>query len=368
MSNQAQTPFGNPEDEDLFDFPVSPAYENAGRPESGDAGQEVGTPAQAPESFTEPNAESNAQPDAEPDVAPTEAVASAAPAAKAETKPTAVPVEAVSAAFSDEELDEDLFAFDSTFEDTQPLATDEDLANLEQELNDYQASAENLNEEVAQESTQVQETATETSAVPAPGNIKRKRDRQEQPTSKGGRRAQKDIPESMWVPPAAIAVEPKRGPLLEILAVSFLALNTALILLAWRAGNQFSETLASVTHTVTDSVAEGHAQGQLRGPINTGPLVIGSAPVVPTGVTSEVKETPETTEGQTQEPSELLDMPRASLELAEQRIRKGRYSEARKGLFRLLANRDRTALSESMVIEAETLIAESYAVQSKETK
>ena len=346
MTQSSNTPFGNPEDEDLFDFPVSPAYADAARGGS--------TPeASNPEAATPL------------DATPVQPVTQESPQALDESL----------------DPDEDLFSFDSVFEDSQPLATAEDLANLESE---EWSSSETDSVEPPQASLPVPdptntdgatpEPKAQPTPLPAPGSVKRKaRSRQSKGSKRAPREAAADpaeINHQMWVPPAAIAPEPKRGPLLEILAVSFLTLNTALILLAWRAGDHFNQTLQSVTRTVTDSVAEGHARGQLKAPL-TGPstptpgTTSSSVPIEPDVVSSEVRDEGETSE---QAPSDLLDMPRASLDLAQERIQKGRYAEARKGLYRLLSNRDRTALSDAMVIEAEVLIAQSYAVQSREEK
>ncbi|MCA9000320.1 MAG: hypothetical protein KDB61_00255, partial [Planctomycetes bacterium] len=153
----------------------------------------------------------------------------------------------------------------------------------------------------------------------------------------------------------APAPEGKRGHLIEILALCFLVLNTALVLFAWRASDDFRDTLATVTHTVSDAVAEGHNRGQSQ-------ATQGSMGVQPDVQNTQVQvETPKD-----QEPSEIVMLPRATLDLAIERIAQGKYAEARKGLNHLLANQDRTALTAELVVEAEALIAESLFAQAKE--
>ena len=163
----------------------------------------------------------------------------------------------------------------------------------------------------------------------------------------------------MWVPPmAAPGPEPKRGRLIEVLALCFLMLNTALVLFAWRASDDFRDTLTVVTATVTDAVAEGHNRGQLL----NGDGTQGSM-----GVTPDVQETRVETQDQSKDdPSPIVLLPRATLDLAIDRIAQGKFQIARQGLNHMLANRDRTALTDEMVIEAEALIAESFAAEAKE--
>lgn len=341
MSTESNQAFDQPEDEDLFDFPVAPAYSSGGMPTG----------------------------------APQREETSSAPKESA-PKP-ANPAPAKSAAAVNEgdfDLDEDLFDFGTLFDATQPLSTAEDAAALaaldDQESEAIPAPA--PAPKAAPQSAAASKTSNETVSTP-----KGTTPHMPRPTANAGAATGSTTSELVAAGLAAPASmdwspEPKRGRLIEILAVCFLLLNSALILLAWRAGSDFRETLAAVTRTVTDSVAEGHARGQLQNPPVERPPSQASLPVEPDVTNTEVDEqnpkqstAPKRPE---QAPSDLLDMPQAALELAMERIAAGRYDEARRGLFRLLANRDRTALSDAMVVQAEMLIARAFAAQAEEVE
>lgn len=340
MSTESNQAFDQPEDEDLFDFPVAPAYSSGGMPTG------------APQREEAPSASTEAAPKS----------AEAAPAK---------PVPAMNE--GDFDLDEDLFDFGTLFDATQPLSTAEDAAALaaldDQESEAIPAPA------PAQPTTPQPAAAPKASSQPTP-SPKVTQTNMPRPTANAGAAAGSTTSELVAAGLAAPASmdwspEPKRGRLIEILAVCFLLLNSALILLAWRAGSDFRETLAAVTRTVTDSVAEGHARGQLQNPPVERPPSQASLPVEPDVTNTKVDEqdlpTPSTAPKRPEQaPSDLLDMPQAALELAMERIAAGRYDEARRGLFRLLANRDRTALSDAMVVQAEMLIARAFAAQAEE--
>ncbi|HPF12704.1 MAG: hypothetical protein H6830_09555 [Planctomycetes bacterium] len=330
MSDENQA-FASPEDEDLFDFPVSPAYADAQQPAAGGVPQ----PSEgAPKSVAQPKA-----------------------------------TEAQVGALLDPELDEDLFDFEPLYQATQPRVDPNALIDLETtddvplvvEPQPVAASANPLPTAQAPKSASKAQETPQLAPQSAPQSAPQAAPRARQRTTT----SESTIPAAMWVPPQIdLGPEPKRGRLIELLALSFLVINSALVLLAWRAGDHFRETLAAVTRTVSDAVADGHAQGQASQPLVFGSgSQMGSAPVQPDVTTTEVikQESP-----REQAPSDLLDLPQASLDLARERIRKGRYAEARRDLFRLLANRDRTALSDAMVVEAETLVAEAFAAQAQE--
>ncbi|MEZ5973449.1 MAG: hypothetical protein R3F17_01310 [Planctomycetota bacterium] len=360
--------FASPEDEDLFDFPVSPIYAAAG--------------AEGPvyDNGLAPTSASVVEPiDLSDDDTP---AAAQAPAAAAAPAPAPAPAPAAPAgprpgggltqAEVDFDLDEDLFGFDVLFEANQPLSSEADLVALDEEpqLSDVipATGPAPVAAAPAPAPKPAQAAPAAAKAAPAP-----KAPTTKAPSPAAGAPApvapapipMESVPAGAWLPPGIDAgPEPKRGRLLEILALSFLVLNTGLIALAWQAGSHFNETLASVTRSVSDAVAEGHTRGAENSATYVPNIPVqGSAPVEPEVASSKVEENTEDLE-----PADLLDMPRASLDLARERIRKGRYDDARRGLFHLLANRDRTALADEMVIEAETLIAESYAQQAMEVQ
>ena len=384
MSTESNQAFGGPEDEDLFDFPVSPAYSAAGA--AGD---------------TAPQDEPVAL-DAEPEAAPAPQ-ATEAPAATPEPQPVE-PVAAVTNENTtlnevDFDLDEDLFNFGPLFDATQPLSSPRRCGGHRRprrtrgarsgcETRTSRPGCQRGRSGPPRPAPAPAQAPAAPAATPAAATPSAA-----QPTGAAPALAPVATDEylaSAMAPPAGAdwSPEPKRGKLIEILALSFLVLNTAMIVLAWRAGSDFRETLAAVTRTVTDSVAEGHAQGQLRGAASQPQDTQASVPVNPevteTNVDSgadqgngtqnqatssngrDPSQEPPSIRQPEQAPSDLLDMPQASLELAMERIEAGRYTEARRGLFRLLANRDRTALSDEMVAQAELLIARAFAAQAEE--
>ena len=159
-----------------------------------------------------------------------------------------------------------------------------------------------------------------------------------------------------FLPSAGVAPEPegtpepgRRGRTVELLALCFLVANTALVLFAWRAGDDFRATLDHVGDAVTSAVAEGQVRAasevaaQLRAQVPASPA--------PTEVRVEVPVVPSP------------DLTATSLDLAREALDAGRFEEARRGLARLLANRDRAMLPEEMVLEARRLVALSYHLQ-----
>lgn len=140
-----------------------------------------------------------------------------------------------------------------------------------------------------------------------------------------------------------------RGRMIEILALCFLVANTALVLFAWRAGDDFRSTLDHVGDAVTSAVAEGQVRAatevaaQLRAQVPAAPA--------PAEVRVELPVVP------------APDLATTGLDLAREALDAGRFEDARQGLARLLANRDRAALPEELVLEARRLVALSYHLQ-----
>ena len=141
----------------------------------------------------------------------------------------------------------------------------------------------------------------------------------------------------------------RRGRTVELLALCFLVANTALVLFAWRAGDDFRATLDHVGDAVTSAVAEG----QVR-----------AASEVAAQMRAQVPATPAPAEVRVEVPVvPSPDLTATSLDLAREALDAGRFEEARRGLARLLANRDRAMLPEEMVLEARRLVALSYHLQ-----
>jgi len=138
-----------------------------------------------------------------------------------------------------------------------------------------------------------------------------------------------------------------RSHLTEILAVGFLVLNVALVLFAYQANTSFHETLAEVTRSVAETLTNNQAQAQERPPTIAFPLP------------------PLTQDPGNQLPDQSADLRLQSMALARRMVEEERYFDARRVLYRLLANRDLAALDEAFVAQAEYLIAESYELQGK---
>lgn len=135
-----------------------------------------------------------------------------------------------------------------------------------------------------------------------------------------------------------------RGRLLEVLALAFLVLNTGLVLFAWQANSSFHDTLESVTRTVSEALAAGQGTREVT---VVRPPVAGPAPTLD------------------EAPSALTDYSLESLEAARELLAAGRYMDARKRLYRLLASADAAGLEPRVATEAEFLIAESYELQGR---
>lgn len=163
--------------------------------------------------------------------------------------------------------------------------------------------------------------------------------------------------------------EARRGHLIEILAIGFLVINTGLVLLAWRAGDQFQETLLTVARTV-------------GGTVNQQPAMAGSNPVqVELPPVSEQPAGPQHESGtmtldapmaqvrpqaqplKSEVRTNLEGLPRMVLDDAIRQLENGNAEAARTSLYHMIGNRDRFSLANEIVDEAEILIAHSYQLQ-----
>ncbi|MCP5022272.1 MAG: hypothetical protein GY930_10900 [bacterium] len=342
------------ENEDLFDFPLVGAY----------ASQDLDAPS-APEQ-TPPEAarveETAAGVPAHEAAAPMP-TAKAAPAPKKAAPPKDLTGQA------DPALDEDLFDFETRFKSSQPLTTEEDAIDLGAMLEQHVATEGVLVQPTPESAPEVSApsaapAASASAPAPAAANpapAAKAASPTKQAVSPAPISVSSDVPAAMWTPPpAAPAPEGKRGHLIEILALCFLVLSTALVILAWRASDDFRETLANVNNTVIDAVSEGHSRGQLQNATDTQ----GSMDVTPDVTSANVEPEIPTVD----QPSEFVRLPRVALDLAIERIAEGKFEMARKGLYFLLANQDRTVLNEELIVEAEALVAKTYADQAKELR
>jgi hypothetical protein len=329
MNTDSNNSLGSEENEDLFDFQLVGAY---------------ATQSQQAEKATE------ATPEAAPVESPVEAhVESPVEAPVAKTAPVAQDTS---------DLDEDLFNFKTSFESSQTLTSAEDSPDLGAMLEQHEATNP---APVAPAPSSAPNVAAPAPAA-APTAQTAPQDSAPQAASASRMSVPSDIPASMWAAPmAAPALEPKRGRLVEVLALCFLVLNTALVLFAWRASDDFRDTLTVVTATVSDAVADGHTRGQVQN-ASTAQDTQGSVGVTPDVQAAQVK----TADRISDDPSNLVLLPRATLDLAIDRIAQGKFQIARQGLFHLLANQDRTALTEAMVVEAEALIADAFSSEAQE--
>jgi hypothetical protein len=296
------------EDEDLFDFPDV-------------AGLQPLTP--------EP-----VSAEAEPAPEPTEEPAAADEPVEAEVLP-AEPIEippaiAALAAEDEGEDDEDLFAFEELLLD--PIVIEEPEPAREVAAPAPQAAAPAPAPAPAAPSTPV---AAPTHRAPVEDEAEEE--------------GEFDLEALLASLPQGQGEPAPRGRMIEILALCFLVANTALVLFAWRAGDDFRSTLDHVGDAVTSAVAEGQVRAatevaaQLRAQVPAAPA--------PTEVRVELPVVP------------APDLATTGLDLAREALDAGRFEDARQGLARLLANRDRAALPEELVLEARRLVALSYHLQ-----
>ena len=294
------------EDEDLFDFPDV-------------AGLQPLTP--------EP-VSAQAEPAPEPALAEEPIEAEVLPA-----EPIEIPPAIAALAAEDEgEGDEDLFAFEELLLD--PIVIEEPKPALEQAAPAPQAAAPAPAPAPAAPSTP---SAAPTHRAP----VEDEAEEESEPAL--------DLEALLASLPQSQGEPAPRGRMIEILALCFLVGNTALVLFAWRAGDDFRSTLDHVGDAVTSAVAEGQVRAatevaaQLRAQVPAAPA--------PTEVRVELPVVP------------APDLATTGLDLAREALDAGRFEDARQGLARLLANRDRAALPEELVLEARRLVALSYHLQ-----
>lgn len=309
------------EDEDLFDFPDVAGLEPL-TPESVEA--------EAPAS-QQPAEEPS--PAIEEELLPEPAAFEATPVEPVEIPP------AIAALANEDALpegeDEDLFAFEELLLD--PVVVTDAAENVTPEP--APAAVAPVETPATAHATASEEPAVQPAAEPVAAD--------EQPEAE--QLAPVDLETLLAALPEGTPEPARRGRTVEILALCFLVANTALVLFAWRAGDDFRATLDHVGDAVTSAVAEGQVRAasevaaQLRAQVPATPA--------PTEVRVEVPVVPSP------------DLTATSLDLAREALDAGRFEEARRGLARLLANRDRAMLPEEMVLEARRLVALSYHLQ-----
>jgi hypothetical protein len=162
--------------------------------------------------------------------------------------------------------------------------------------------------------------------------------------------------------PEQLALPKRRGRMLELLAASFLLLNTALILFAWRAGDDFEQTLAAITRTITSAVERGSGT-----PPRTTP---GAGDDPDPGVTPRIGQQPDESGGDRkpapgQRPSAIESFHQLALRIGQQHMAEGEYAQGRRSLYHMLANHDRAVVTPELVAEAEFLIAHSYKLEAE---
>ncbi|MFT7676844.1 MAG: hypothetical protein ACI8QC_000820 [Planctomycetota bacterium] len=173
-----------------------------------------------------------------------------------------------------------------------------------------------------------------------------------------------NLPVTNTVMAPAGADDARRGHLIEILAIGFLVINTGLVLLAWRAGDQFQETLLTVARTVGGAVNQ---QPAMAGN-NTIPIQIMQPPVIQD---TEQDSAEDTIEQPVVQPQPLKQevrvdidgLTRMVLDDAITQMENGKHEAARTILYHMISNRDRVTLPDAIVDEAEILIARSYQLQ-----
>ncbi len=139
-----------------------------------------------------------------------------------------------------------------------------------------------------------------------------------------------------------------RDKLVMMLAVGFLLVNTALIVLAWQANSSFHGTLRDVTTGIADGISSATNRPAQAAP---------SIQYVPVQTTGHTPRSPGLS------PSKLDGLGEQTITSARQMIAEGRYIDARRDLNHLLANHRLLLLNAEIIAEAEFLIAETYELQ-----
>lgn len=359
--------FTDPEDEDLFDFPPVDQALSGDLDASAATGpsielDEIDIDELAPileESVAAPDpifdAESAGTPDPVLDAGPP-SLASSAP-----TKPTAGPVDLGPA--NPENLDEDLFDFDASF-----------LVQLSKDLNGGSAPNQTPTAQAAQSAqgtTAPAAEATPAKAQPeppaqpkAPAQAQPAQSRRPAPAVEleGG---QDVFDMTVPVGPSGTLVpmgheEGPRSRVVELLAIGFIIMNTGILLLAWRAGSQFQNTLLQVTQTL------GNGSNGQPAAVPTRPVIDNPVVLVPATEPRPIPEPKPVQEAaKVEDPLTIDSLPRITLQAAEALLDEGQFDSARQRVFHLLANRDRYALTDELVTESEVLIARATQLQGR---
>ncbi len=307
----------DPLNEDLFDFPVMPAF------------------AVVPETTSQEESDA---------VAPAE---DAPPADAAPTTAEEEPAQAPSSPGApnyDPDLDEDLFNFSEIFAGGDIVA---DAAGVTPEDTFIVPDTLVSPEPPVASSDPIPAPPVESDSPPAKSAPRRARtEREEHDLDEIDLSAELAAASAPIAVPVT-AVSSGRDKLVLVLSICFLVVNTALILLAWQANSSF--------HATVKGVAEGIADGLSRQTQAAAPDVR----LIPVPSTS----------GPPQEidlrPSLLDVRPVRSIERARGMMAEGYYLDARRVLYHLLANRDMVPLTEELAIEAEYLVAQTYELQGK---
>lgn len=312
LSPAAGIDLDDPLNEDLFDFPVMAVFQSL---------QQAGAEVEAQGLVTEADATS--------DILAGSLVTDApAPAAAA-----------LPAADYDRDLDEDIFDFDSIFAGGDVVATP--AAALEPDAFD------------APQAPAAPAQAAPVAAAPAQP---RSGARPEPVRAHAAADPDEDDIETFEVPLPSVEVPGAalgRDKLVMLLAVGFLLVNTALIMLAWQANSSFHGTLRDVSRGIAEGLSNG-GPAQAAGPgANTG----NSVSYVPVETTGHAPRVPRET------PSPIQSSGEQTITSARVMLGSGRFLDARRNLNHLLANADLLTLDRELIAEAEFLIAESYELQ-----
>lgn len=341
----------DPSDEDLFDFPDMVLYDPGPRAveepaaQADPAGQSAQTVSVAPAPSPAAAAPSaKPAPVAAPAPAPIQAAASGpAPATAPQPATETSTATATAPQAYDPELDEDIFNFAELF-----TAGEVDAGN------DIIPAAALFEEPERTEEPESRSAAQ----APVPSGLE---PAAAPPTTAASPKAPvrpRRSPYSGAEPPQSYTIDtgeenPFRNRLVVTFIAGFLITNAVLGVLAWRIGNNFQETL--------DSVRQQLAEPRpviLQGP--TTALLPEATPELP----SAAPDAPLRKASVDQPAPALLESYEAlELRLAEAAIEEGRFHAARMRLYRLLVNRDRQALLDETIAQAEFMIARSYLVQ-----
>lgn len=226
---------------------------------------------------------------------------------------------------ADPSLDEDIFNFNELFTAAESEAGNDMVPATD--LFEPDAEAGDPFEAEQDDHAQADEAPAETVAVTPRSRTPRSHSREELATV---------------VLPQEPAESPLRSRLVMGLAAGFIIVNSLVLFLAWRASRSFESAMDSV-------------RAEMR-----------RAPQVVTVAEPTTAEGPEALTPLEQPSPEPLSIPEAELLLAQRELEGGFFDDARKRLFRLLANRDRLTTAEGdELARAEYLIARSYMLQAE---